>query len=343
MSEASSTIASPFHKGERMAQERVGVRDKVEKVGRRVIQDHLPDQHREFYAELPFVLLGTVDGAGRPWASLVPGRPGFLSTPDARSFDIGMRPLFGDPLNQILQTGAHIGVLGIQPDTRRRNRLSGRVAAIRPEGFTIAVDHAFGNCPQYIQIRQTETQPDIDQPDRERPVFRSDKFDDTVRQLIERADTLFIATAYLDGNEAESQGADVSHRGGKPGFVKVEDDRTFVFPDFSGNFHFNTVGNILLNPRVGFLFANFDTGDLVYLTGHAEIDWDSEAVEAFVGAQRLIRFCADEVIRVEHSLPLRFTFGEYSPTLEKTGSWTQASRILAADKQWSTSLAKSVR
>ena len=342
MNDVSTAIASPFHKGERLAQERVGVRDMIEKVGQRVIRDYLPDQHREFYAELPFVLLGTVDGEGRPWASLVPGRPGFMSTPDARSLDIGMRPLFGDPLNQTLQSGAHMGVLGIQPDTRRRNRMSGRIAAIRPEGFTITVDHAFGNCPQYIQTRTVETQPDIDQPERERPVSRLGRFDDTVRQMIERADTLFIATAHLDGNEAEAQGADVSHRGGKAGFVKVEDDRTFVFPDFSGNFHFNTVGNILLNPKAGILFADFDTGDLVYLTGHAEIDWDSEAVEAFMGAQRLIRFRVDEVIRVEHSLPLRFTFGEYSPVLEKTGSWKQASRIMAADREWSTSLEKSV-
>ena len=159
----------------------------IEKVGQRVIRDYLPDQHREFYAELPFVLLGTVDGEGRPWASLVPGRPGFMSTPDARSLDIGMRPLFGDPLNQTLQSGAHMGVLGIQPDTRRRNRMSGRIAAIRPEGFTITVDHAFGNCPQYIQTRTVETQPDIDQPERERPVSRLGRFDDTVRQMIERA------------------------------------------------------------------------------------------------------------------------------------------------------------
>ena len=123
--------------------------------------------------------------------------------------------------------------------------------------------------------------------------------------------------------DAVSQGADVSHRGGKPGFVKVEDDRTFVFPDFSGNNHFNTVGNILLNPKAGYLFVDFEAGDLVYMTGEAEIVWDGEEVQAFAGAERLIRFRAEEVIRVEGSLPLRFKFGEYSPTLGRTGSWPQ--------------------
>ena len=332
MNDVGTEPPSPFHQGERLVQERMGVRDKMRKLGRRAIRDYLPDQHREFYAELPFVLVGTVDGRGRPWASLIPGRAGFMTTPDDRTLDVGMRPLFGDPLNETLTEGAHVGVLGIQLHSRRRNRMAGRVAAVRSDGFTIAVDHAFGNCPQYIQTRDVEIQSGIDRPQTVRTVGRSDAIGEPARGIIERADTLFIATAHLNGSEVESQGADVSHRGGKPGFVRVEDERSFVFPDFSGNFHFNTVGNILLNPKAGFLFAVFDTGDLVYLTGGAEIVWDCEIVAAFGGAQRLIRFSADEVIRVERSLPLRFTFGEYSPLLENTGSWTQATRIAAADR-----------
>ena len=132
---------------------------------------------------------------------------------------------------------------------------------------------------------------------------------------------MFIATAFLAGPDTASRGADVSHRGGKPGFVRVEDDRTFVFPDFQGNLQFNTIGNILQNPKAGFLFVDFDNGDLVYMTGQAEIDWDSEEIAAFAGAERLIRFRAEKVIRVEGSLPLRSHFGEYWPLLKRTGSW----------------------
>ena len=324
---------SPFHKGEQLAQERVGVRDKVEKLGRQVIRDHLPDQHREFYGELPFVILGTVDDEGRPWASLVPGRPGFMTTPDARTLDVGIQPLFGDLLNDTLRPGTDIGVLGIQPDARRRNRLTGRIDSVRSGGFTVSVHHTFGNCPQYIQTRTVEVLTEIDTPERERKLVRSDRFDETARRLIEQADTLFIATAHVDGDEPASQGADVSHRGGRPGFVRIENDRTLVFPDFSGNFHFNTVGNILVNPKAGFLFADFESGDLVYLSGTAEIVWNGQDVAAFAGAERLIRFQADMVIRVEASLPLRFTFGEYSPMLEHTGSWQQAIESIAADRE----------
>jgi predicted pyridoxine 5'-phosphate oxidase superfamily flavin-nucleotide-binding protein len=313
--------SSPFHAGELQAQDRMGVREKIGRVAGRRVRDHMPDQHRDFYAALPFVLLGTVDGLGRPWASIVAGRPGFMSTPDPRSLEIAAGPLFGDPLAKNLKPGADIGLLGLQPETRRRNRLSGRVRAAGPAGISIEVTQAFGNCPQYIQSRTVDLRPEIDTPPTQRPISQADKFDDDVRSLIERSDTLFIATAYRDEADTAVQGADISHRGGKPGFVRVEDDRTFVFPDFSGNLHFNTIGNILLNPNTGFLFVDFDSGDLVYMTGQAEIVWDGKEVEDFDGAERLIRFRAEEVIRVEDSLPLRFRFDEYSPMLERTGSW----------------------
>ncbi|MCP4329626.1 MAG: 2Fe-2S iron-sulfur cluster binding domain-containing protein [Alphaproteobacteria bacterium] len=324
---------SPFHKGEQQVQERLGVRDRIESFARRVVRDAMPDQHRQFYAELPFVMLGTVDDRGRPWASLVPGRPGFMTSPDAGALEVAAGPLFGDPLHGTLKPGADVGVLGIQFETRRRNRMVGTISSVEPGRFAITVAQAFGNCPQYIQTRALEMLPEIDEGARKRPVGRADRFDRRTRALIERADTLFIATAYSKHSDTASQGADVSHRGGSPGFVRVEDDRTFVFPDFSGNNHFNTVGNIVVNPKAGFLFVDFEAGDLVYMTGEAEIVWEGEEVDAFAGAERLIRFRAEEVVRVEDSLPLRFDFGEYSPMLEHTGSWAQAAQTIAAENE----------
>ncbi len=333
MSEGWNHTESPFHPGEQQVQKRRGVRDEMENFARRVVRDHMPEQHQAFYAQLPFVLLGSVDDRGRPWASLLAGRPGFMTSPDAQTLDIAARPLFGDPLHATLEAGADVGLLGIELEERRRNRLTGRVASVRPDGFAIAVGQAFGNCPQYIQTRVVEVLPEASAGATEPPINRSNRFDEPSRALIERADTLFIATAYAEDRGAASQGADVSHRGGRPGFVRVEDDRTFVFPDFSGNNHFNTVGNILLNPKAGFLFVDFEAGDLVYMTGAAEIVWEGEEVRAFAGAERLIRFRADEVIRVEGSLPLRFDFGDYSPMLDHTGSWARAAETIAAEQE----------
>ena len=118
-----------------------------------------------------------------------------------------------------------------------------------------------------------------------------------------------------------THGADVSHRGGKPGFVRIDDDKTLTFPDFTGNYHFNTMGNILLNPRAGLLFIDFEEGDLLYLTCSAEIIWDSEECRAFSGAERLVRFTLDEGVLVESAMPIRWDFVDYSPSLDHTGSW----------------------
>ena len=333
--------SSPFHRGEHAVQERLGVREKLESFGRRVIRDSMPEQHRAFYRMLPFLVVGTADHEGRPWASILAGPAGFVSSPDARSLRIAAKPLNGDPLQATLHEGAEVGILGIQLETRRRNRLTGRVVAVTEHGFEVAVRQSFGNCPQYIQTRAVTFEA-RQGPAAGPPARRLDRLDAGAKALIERADTLFIATSYADGSDDPAKGADVSHRGGKPGFVRVEDDRTLVFPDYSGNLHFNTIGNIQLNPRAGLLFIDFDRGDVVYLTARAEVVWEGEAVRAFAGAERLLRFDVEEMIRVNGSLPLHFAFGEYSPFLDVTGSWSEALETVAANHQRDTYVAYEV-
>ncbi|MFZ1414824.1 MAG: pyridoxamine 5'-phosphate oxidase family protein [Defluviicoccus sp.] len=323
--------ASPFHRGEQKVQIRLGVRDKLERFGRQVIRDYIPEQHREFFATLPFLIAGTVDAEGRPWASILAGSPGFVSSPDPRTLVITALPLAGDPLAATLKEGAAIGVLGIQLVTRRRNRLSGIVQAVTAQGVEIAVRQTFGNCPQYIQTRSVSFVADAAARARQSQI--GDRFDAAAKMLVARSDTFFIATAYSHGSDDAATGADVSHRGGKPGFVGIEDDRTLVVPDYSGNLHFNTIGNIVLNPRAGLLFLDFESGDVLYLTARAEVIWEGEEVRAFAGAERLLRFHIEEMIRVQGSLPLRFSFGEYSPFLEATGTWEQAMERMAANRQ----------
>ncbi|MDX1541195.1 MAG: FAD-binding oxidoreductase, partial [Geminicoccaceae bacterium] len=219
----------------------------------------------------------------------------------------------------------------------RRNRLTGRIGLIDDDGFTIEVDQAFGNCPQYIQSRTIEPRAENRGAEGADVVIRAERFDSRTREMIAGADTLFIATAHTSAPDQAARnptlGVDVSHRGGRPGFVRLEDERTFTLPDFAGNNHFNTVGNLLLNPRAGFLFVDFETGDLAYMTGTVEIVWEGEEVRAFAGAERLIRFQAEEVIRAPSALPLRFAFQSYSPMLEHTGDWTRAIARLAAERE----------
>ena len=102
---------SPFHPAELALQERFGRRQQLDVGGRRAVRDHLIEQHRVFLAQLPFVLIGSVDREGQPWASMIAGQPGFTHSLDPSILRIDGRPLRGDPLTEHLVSGAPIGVL----------------------------------------------------------------------------------------------------------------------------------------------------------------------------------------------------------------------------------------
>lgn len=325
-----SSTSSLFHRGEREVQERVGVRESSEHIGQRFIRNYLPGEHKTFFSQLPFVLIGAIDSLGRPWASLLMGRPGFVDAPDANTLEINSRLVFGDPLNGLLAKGADVGLLGIEYHSRRRNRVAGQVTAVADHLITIRIDQTFGNCPQYIQSRDYELLPGIDAIGEPLARKELDRLDDRAREIIATADHFYIATHYSGDAGDGRDGADVSHRGGKPGFVRIEDERTLIFPDFAGNNFFNTIGNIFANPKAGLLFIDFDSGDLLYLTGKAEIIWDSEETRAFVGAERFVRLTLDEGRLIENAVPLRWNFRDYSPSLSFTGSWREVSDKLAA-------------
>lgn len=314
-----SRTESPFHAGELAIQARLGAQERMDKQGRRVIREYLPEQHQQFFAQLPYVIVGTVDATGKPWASILVGKPGFLFSPNPQTLQVTAQSLPGDPLANTLINGIDIGFLGIELHTRRRNRLNGTVTTIDADGFEVLVGQSFGNCPQYIQARMFELREE--ETVAPKPVHQIDQFGEPEQALITSADTFFIATAYQAKSAGSASGVDVSHRGGKPGFVRFDSDRILTIPDFSGNCHFNTFGNLELNPRAGLLFVDFDGGNLLYLTGTAEVIWDGDEIKAYEGAERLLRFHLEGGYRVEGILPLRWSLPDFSPFLERMGTW----------------------
>lgn len=310
---------SPWHTGERILQNSVGMAARMELVGQKVIRDFMPEQHRAFFAQLPFLLLAAVDAGGSPWATLLEAAPGFVTSPDPRTLRVDALPVSADPAHAALSPGASVGVLGIEPATRRRNRVNGTVMAVDSAGFTLAVEQSFGNCPQYIQTRNLSfARPPGQAADG--PVLRSQSLDEAARAAIAAADTFFVAS-YVDADgDRPRRAVDISHRGGKPGFVRIDGD-TLTIPDFSGNLFFNTLGNLLVNPRAGLVFPDFQSGDLLQLTGATELVLEGDEIASFMGAERLWRFRVEQVVRRRGALALRGKLGEYSPTALATGAW----------------------
>jgi predicted pyridoxine 5'-phosphate oxidase superfamily flavin-nucleotide-binding protein len=297
----------------------MGTQAKMDSQGRQMIREYLPDQFRQFFPQLPYIIVGTVDVTGSPWASILVGKPGFLSSPDDPTLQIAAKPLFGDPLTNTFADRIDIGLLGIELHTRRRNRVNGTVTAIDSDRFEVQVGQSFGNCPKYIQTRMFEL---IEQDSAtQQSIHQFQMLGSEERATISTADTFFIATAYQNTSAGIASGVDVSHRGGKPGFVRLDDDCTLTVPDFSGNCQFNTFGNLELNPSAGLLFVDFDRGNLLYLTGTAEVIWEGAQINDYEGAERLFRFHLDRGYRVEGSLPLRWSSPALSPFLARTGSW----------------------
>lgn len=281
-----------FHAGEVEVQARLGIRDEAERVGR-TLGTEIPLVAQALLPSQRMAVAASLDEQDRPWASLLSGRAGFIRAVDAHLLRLAVAPPPGDPLAANLRARAELGLLVIDPRTRRRLRFNGR-GLMSPEGLFLLTDQVYGNCTKYIQKRRLVGESD----EKPREVRRSSSLDARTRALVARADTFFIASWHRAG------GADASHRGGRPGFVRVRDERTLEFPDYPGNNMFNTLGNLVGHPRAGLLFVDFERGDLLQLTGRAEIRWEPHTT---------VRVTVEEVLETRGGSSLRFELVEPSP------------------------------
>ncbi|MDC9832861.1 pyridoxamine 5'-phosphate oxidase family protein [Rhizobium binxianense] len=296
--------SSPWHEGELAMQRSVGVVERMDGPGRNFLRKAMPEQHRAFFPMLPFVVLGAVDAKGDVWATVRAGHPGFLASPEPEILDLTLSRDAADPADAGMEDGDAIAMLGIQLETRRRNRLNGVIHRTEAKAFHVRVGQSFGNCPQYIQPRSSAFVRDPDLPTAMAPLH-SGQFDDRTRRMIEDADTFFVAS-YVDRDNGERQ-VDVSHRGGYAGFVHLSADGLLTVPDFPGNRFFNTLGNFLVNPKAGLVFVDFKTGDMLQMTGRVEVLLDSPEVATFQRAERLWRFTPEAIVLRPDALPLRWS------------------------------------
>ena len=291
-----------FHSGEIAVQKRAGVRDIAEDVGEG-IADHLPPGASEFLERRQMAVLGTVDNHSNVWASVVTGDSGFIETVDDRTLRIAARISSSDPIGRNLTTDGHVALFAPDFVGSRRVRVNGR-GVIKEGSIFITTHEVYGNCRRYLQERIFVGTRDIPATNL-KPGIGSELSASQQRQ-ISRADTFFIAT------DNPERGADVSHKGGNPGFVRILDARRIAFPDYNGNSMFNTLGNVTVNPHAGLLFIDFDSGRTLQLTGRASINWSPDRVRTFPGAERVVDFALEQVIDTPGGFPLLAKFRQYS-------------------------------
>lgn len=286
----------------------------------------------------PLIALGTLDKQGRPWTTLWGnGDKGFaqpmgqgvmgIRTPVVGKHDPVVEELFGTEANgEIVREegkGKMVGGLTIDLETRKRVKLYGRMAAgalgprkedevtgkeevVVEAQFVVKIEQSMGNCPKYINkkaIVAGTSKPEI--------VEEGVKLGPKALELLEKADMFFISS---------SQGMedmDTNHRGGPPGLVRVVSNdasgAVIVYPEYSGNRLYQTLGNFKVNPKAGMCIPDYETGDMLYLTGDTTILIGRDAAAVLPRSNLAVQITITSARFVSTALPFRGVPGERSP------------------------------
>jgi predicted pyridoxine 5'-phosphate oxidase superfamily flavin-nucleotide-binding protein len=263
-----------FHEGELAVQERAGVRTQASRLEAMLDPADLNGGAGRFLEAQEFAVLTARDTDGQLWSSPLFGSPGFLTGENIR-LRIACAPWIGDPLFD-LPAGQAVGLLAIDLAGRRRMRVNGQLITAGAQSLEIATSEAYGNCPQFIQQRVLERVEGSEAPPAPPPeghgFHRAGALTGGQRELIRSADTFFLGTTH------PVRGTDCSHRGGPPGFVRVEADGSLWWPDYRGNNMFNSLGNLAVDDSASLLFIDWATGTTLHLSGTAELVWTSPGV-----------------------------------------------------------------
>lgn len=254
-----------FHPGELAIQEATGVRE-VAAANSRLIWRSVPDHVVPFVTAQSYCVIGGVSGDGNTWAEFVVGTEGFAAIHDGgATVTMSLTSASGSKPQLDLAVGHYLGVLFIDLATRKRLRVNGRIASISGQMLTLSVEQSYPNCPKYVQATRLTVSSTTTGP---KGTVAGSTITPEVSNWIATADMFFVASATINGQ------ADVSHRGGKPGFVKINGQTLFI-PDYPGNSMFSTLGNFLLRPLAGLTFLDFETNRMLQLTGDIELEFDA--------------------------------------------------------------------
>lgn len=293
-----------FHAGELAVQERAGVRAEAARLSRMVEPAELSGGIADFLAARTFLVIAGRDHEGRLWASPLTGPAGFLEVVSATELAVHASIQGGDALHG-LEAGQKLGMTAVEFAARRRVRLNGTLTTAADGLLAVRVEQAFGNCPQYIQQRilQPVAAPGTGDPAETR---RDTALSEDDIRLISTADTLFL------GSANPGRGADASHRGGAPGFVRPDGPGRLWWPDYPGNNMFNSLGNLAVNPEAALLFLDFRSGRTLQLSGTAEVEWNHAGDRGDdAGTGRRVVFTLQRLVSGRNSGALETAYAPY--------------------------------
>ncbi len=302
-------LENPFHEGELLVQQTVGEESLAQQNGQ-IIANTVPKGALKFIEQQPMVIVGSVDPQQNIWASALFGEPGFAKSVDPQTIELDLTQVISHPHDPFWANIRHhnrIGMLVIEFASRRRLRINGTISQTASKQLRLNVLEAYPNCPKYIQRRHlSPNHQEIPQPLSELKAGKSLTFQH--QAWIGSADTFFVASAHL------TRGVDASHRGGNPGFIQILASQTLRIPDYSGNSMFNTLGNLVINPRAGLIFLDFAQSRTLQLIGQATIQWNlDDLIHPNGGTHRYWDFTIEQWLETDLPKPLHWEFLDYSP------------------------------
>jgi len=270
---------SVYHDGERYIQEQMGVRDKSDSL-RSMIYQEMPVVAAQFLESLNFAVLTFSNNKQELFSSVLFDLNSFVTILHTREIVINLEKSSFIPSNILEEKNLNIGILGLEFENRMRIRVNGE-GKIKDNKLHVIIHNVYSNCPKYISDRKI--------------VGKVDFFDNSIihkyvilekacKKIIENSDTFFIASSY------ENKDADISHKGGKKGFLKMVHPTQLEFDDFPGNNMYNTLGNIHTNPNISILIVDFANNDILHINGQAKI---IESIEKDRKKLKVVIKCTD--------------------------------------------------
>ncbi len=145
-----------------------------------------------------------------------------------------------------------------------------------------------------------------------------DTIDENLAGYIAERNSFYLGTASDDGQPY------IQHRGGKKGFLKVLDEKTLAFADFSGNRQYISAGNLSENRKAYIFLMDYANRRRIKIWGEAKtIDDDPELLKQVFDSdykarpERVIVFkiTAWDVNCPQH-IPVKFDQDEVEDVLE---------------------------